>query len=271
MSLVIQNGRIVTATDDFTGDVLIEAKAEGTDTYEMNRNLVLTDGARATRIITPSDFLRRVVIVRGFLFGAGASAPMFRLLGDIENLLTSLDSSDAAEDAKAYARASIYSGFFRSVVLKNNDLLDPSGRVRVERIDDQPGALRVLLKSGRAHRRPERVPAHRVHHVVVEARALLDLHAHGDALAVALFGLDAQQRRVVLAEGLLGLELQVHRLARAAAFERALERRGDVPVAAVQVGDLRGPGENGILRVAHLDAQGDHGVAAYERRRLTRS
>ncbi|UAL31702.1 SIR2 family protein [Nocardioides rotundus] len=62
-----------------------------------------------------------------FLFGAGASAPMFRLLGDIENLLTSLDSSDAAEDAKAYARASIYSGFFRSVVLKNNDLLDRSG------------------------------------------------------------------------------------------------------------------------------------------------
>ncbi|WP_402466023.1 hypothetical protein [Isoptericola aurantiacus] len=62
-----------------------------------------------------------------FLFGAGASAPMFRLLGDIENLLTSLDSSDAAEDAKAFARGSIYSGFFRSVVLKNNDLLDRSG------------------------------------------------------------------------------------------------------------------------------------------------
>lgn len=62
-----------------------------------------------------------------FLFGAGASAPMFRLLGDIENLLTNLDASGATEDAKAYARASIYSGFFRSVVLKNNDLLNRSG------------------------------------------------------------------------------------------------------------------------------------------------
>lgn len=62
-----------------------------------------------------------------FLFGAGASAPMFHPLGDIENLLTTLDSSDAAEDAKAYARASIYSSFFRNVVLKNNDLLDGSG------------------------------------------------------------------------------------------------------------------------------------------------
>ncbi len=32
------------------GDVLIEAKAEGTDTYEMNRNLVLTDGARVDSV-----------------------------------------------------------------------------------------------------------------------------------------------------------------------------------------------------------------------------
>lgn len=32
------------------GDVLIEAKAEGTDTYELNRNLVLTDGARVDSV-----------------------------------------------------------------------------------------------------------------------------------------------------------------------------------------------------------------------------
>ncbi len=30
--------------------MLIEAKAEGTDTYEMNRNLVLTDGARVDSV-----------------------------------------------------------------------------------------------------------------------------------------------------------------------------------------------------------------------------
>lgn len=32
------------------GDVLIQAAAEGTDTYEMNRNLVLTDGARVDSV-----------------------------------------------------------------------------------------------------------------------------------------------------------------------------------------------------------------------------
>ncbi|ANS78062.1 hypothetical protein SGUI_0666 [Serinicoccus hydrothermalis] len=62
-----------------------------------------------------------------FLLGAGASAPMFRLLGDIENLLTRLDAADVDDDARAYARASIYSGFFRSVVLRNQELLDGDG------------------------------------------------------------------------------------------------------------------------------------------------
>ena len=32
------------------GDVLIRAKAVGTDTYEINRNLVLSDGARADSV-----------------------------------------------------------------------------------------------------------------------------------------------------------------------------------------------------------------------------
>lgn len=62
-----------------------------------------------------------------FLLGAGASAPMFRLLGDIENLLTVLDAADVDDNARAYARASIYSGFFRSVVLKNQELLEGAG------------------------------------------------------------------------------------------------------------------------------------------------
>lgn len=62
-----------------------------------------------------------------FLFGAGTSAPMFRLLGDVENLLTGLEAADATDDARAYARACIYSGFFQSVVLKNQALVERSG------------------------------------------------------------------------------------------------------------------------------------------------
>jgi len=62
-----------------------------------------------------------------FLFGAGTSAPMFRLLGDIENLLTGLEAADTTDDARAYARACIYSGFFQSVVLKNRALVERSG------------------------------------------------------------------------------------------------------------------------------------------------
>ena len=51
------------------GDVLIRAAAEGTDTFELNRNLVLTDGARA-------DSVPNLEIETGEIEGAGhASAP----------------------------------------------------------------------------------------------------------------------------------------------------------------------------------------------------
>ena len=46
------------------GDVLIQAAAEGTDTYEMNRNLVLTDGARV-------DSVPNLEIETGNIEGAG--------------------------------------------------------------------------------------------------------------------------------------------------------------------------------------------------------
>src|SRR5690625_3913806 len=46
------------------GDVLIRAAAEGTDTYELNRNLVLTDGARA-------DSVPNLEIETGEIEGAG--------------------------------------------------------------------------------------------------------------------------------------------------------------------------------------------------------
>ena len=46
------------------GDVLIRVEAEGTDTYELNRNLLLTDGARA-------DSVPNLEIETGEIQGAG--------------------------------------------------------------------------------------------------------------------------------------------------------------------------------------------------------
>lgn len=60
-----------------------------------------------------------------FLIGAGASAQLFRCLGDIENLLAELDS--AADDtalATTIARASVYSEYFSAVLHKNVLLLE---------------------------------------------------------------------------------------------------------------------------------------------------
>ncbi|MCL2455103.1 MAG: Fe-S cluster assembly protein SufD [Micrococcales bacterium] len=48
----------------WVGDVLIRVEAEGTDTYEENRNLVLTDGARA-------DSVPNLEIETGLIEGAG--------------------------------------------------------------------------------------------------------------------------------------------------------------------------------------------------------
>jgi len=48
----------------WVGDVLIRAAAEGTDTYELNRNLLLTDGARA-------DSVPNLEIETGQIQGAG--------------------------------------------------------------------------------------------------------------------------------------------------------------------------------------------------------
>jgi Fe-S cluster assembly protein SufD len=54
------------------GDVLIGAEATGTDTYEYNRNLVLTDGARA-------DSVPNLEILTGEVAGAGHASASGRL------------------------------------------------------------------------------------------------------------------------------------------------------------------------------------------------
>jgi NAD-dependent SIR2 family protein deacetylase len=59
-----------------------------------------------------------------FLVGAGASAQLFRCLGDIEHLLATLDELSADDDASAVARASVYAEYFTEVLHKNIELLE---------------------------------------------------------------------------------------------------------------------------------------------------
>lgn len=54
------------------GDVIIRAEAEGTDTYELNRNLVLTDGTRV-------DSVPNLEILTGEVTGAGHASASGRL------------------------------------------------------------------------------------------------------------------------------------------------------------------------------------------------
>ncbi|ODQ83298.1 Fe-S cluster assembly protein SufD [Dietzia alimentaria] len=85
------------------GDVLIRAAAVGTDTYEMNRNLVLTDGARA-------DSVPNLEIETGEIAGAGHASAVGRF--DEEQLFY-LMSRGIPEDV---ARRLVVRGFFGEVI-----------------------------------------------------------------------------------------------------------------------------------------------------------
>ncbi|MFJ4712482.1 Fe-S cluster assembly protein SufD [Streptomyces sp. NPDC088785] len=85
------------------GDVLIEAAAEGTDTYEMNRNLVLTDGARV-------DSVPNLEIETGEIVGAGHASATGRF--DDEQLFYLMSRGVRAEDA----RRLVVRGFFAELV-----------------------------------------------------------------------------------------------------------------------------------------------------------
>ena len=85
------------------GEVLIRAAAEGTDTYEMNRNLVLTDGARA-------DSVPNLEIETGEIAGAGHASAVGRF--DEEHLFY-LMSRGLPEDV---ARRLVVRGFFGEVI-----------------------------------------------------------------------------------------------------------------------------------------------------------
>ncbi len=85
------------------GDVLIRAAAEGTDTYELNRNLVLTDGARA-------DSVPNLEIETGEIVGAGHASATGRF--DDEQLFY-LQSRGIPE---IEARRLVVRGFFVELV-----------------------------------------------------------------------------------------------------------------------------------------------------------
>ena len=89
----------------WVGDVLIRAEAEGTDTYEANRNLVLTDGARA-------DSVPNLEIETGEIIGAGHASATGRF--DDEQLFY-LRARGIPEES---ARRLVVRGFFHEIIQK---------------------------------------------------------------------------------------------------------------------------------------------------------
>ncbi|MGO1401295.1 MAG: Fe-S cluster assembly protein SufD [Flaviflexus sp.] len=85
------------------GDVLIEVEATGTDTYELNRNLVLTEGAKA-------DSVPNLEIKTGEIEGAGHASATGRF--DDEQLFY-LQARGIPEDV---ARRLVVRGFFSSLI-----------------------------------------------------------------------------------------------------------------------------------------------------------
>ena len=111
------------------GDVLIRAEATGTDTYERNRNLVLTDGTRA-------DSVPNLEILTGEVVGAGHASTSGRL--EDQHLFYLM----ARGIPLAEARRLVIRGFFGELI----------GKIGV------PGAARADRRSGRggAGRAPRR-------------------------------------------------------------------------------------------------------------------
>lgn len=87
----------------WVGDVLIQAHAEGTDTYELNRNLVLSDGARA-------DSVPNLEIETGMIEGAGHASATGRF--DDEQLFY----LQARGIPESEARRLVVRGFFAELV-----------------------------------------------------------------------------------------------------------------------------------------------------------
>jgi Fe-S cluster assembly protein SufD len=107
------------------GDVLIRPEAEGTDTYELNRNLVLTDGARV-------DSVPNLEIETGEIVGAGHASATGRF--DDEQLFYLMSRGVRAEEA----RRLVVRGFFAELV-QQIGIADVEERL-LEKIDAELGA-----------------------------------------------------------------------------------------------------------------------------------
>ncbi len=85
------------------GDVHIRAEAEGTDTYELNRNLLLSDGARA-------DSVPNLEIETGEIIGAGHASTTGRF--DDEQLFYLMSRGIPMDEA----RRLVVRGFFAEII-----------------------------------------------------------------------------------------------------------------------------------------------------------
>jgi len=104
------------------GDVYIRSNAEGTDTYELNRNLLLSDGARA-------DSVPNLEIETGEIVGAGHASTTGRF--DDEQLFYLSSRGIPAE----IARRLVIRGFFSEIVGKIKD--EEIENRLMERIDSE--------------------------------------------------------------------------------------------------------------------------------------
>jgi len=107
------------------GDVLIRADAEGTETFELNRNLLLTQGARA-------DSVPNLEIETGEIAGAGHASATGRF--DDEQLFY-LRSRGIPE---SIARRLVVRGFFNEII---NKISVPAVRERLEAAVEQELAV----------------------------------------------------------------------------------------------------------------------------------
>jgi len=119
---VVYKGALQGSTDKadahtvWIGDVLIQAAAEGTETFELNRNLVLGDNARA-------DSVPNLEIETGEIKGAGHASTTGRF--DDEQLFYLMSRGIPAEQA----RRLVVRGFFGEILQK---IAVPQVRERLE-------------------------------------------------------------------------------------------------------------------------------------------
>ena len=110
------------------GDVFIRGNAEGTDTYELNKNLLLTDGARA-------DSVPNLEIETGEIVGAGHASTTGRF--DDEQLFYLMSRGIALADA----RRLVIRGFFTEIINKiGNEEIEERLMTRIDAQLEKVGA-----------------------------------------------------------------------------------------------------------------------------------